>query len=103
MGDRRSLLARTVQCGVLGGCWSATFYAYAYPSPSGFSESRVLPEAAYFHEKLGEFILPYEAVRTAVAPAQTLLSFLQTTDEGAANLAHWDRSALERQDASRKH
>ena len=78
------------------GLGEAAFYSYAYPSPAGFSRSRVLPEAAYFHETLGEFILPYEAVRTAADPAQALLSFLQTTYEAAATLSAWDRSALER-------
>jgi hypothetical protein len=78
------------------GLGEAAFYSYAYPSPEGFSRSRVLPEAAYFHETLGEFILPYEAVRTAADPAQALLSFLQTTYDAAANLSVWDRSALER-------
>ena len=79
------------------GLGEAAFYSYAYPSPAGFSEHRVLPEAAYFHDQLGEFILPYEAVRKAANPAQALLSFLQTTYEGAAILANWDRSSLERQ------
>ncbi len=83
------------------GLGEAAFYSYAYPAPAGFSRCKVEPDAAYFHEKLGEFILPYEAVRTAVDPAQMLLSFLQTTYEGAANLAQWDRSALERASAGR--
>lgn len=78
------------------GLGEAAFYAYAYPSPAGFNEYKVQPEAAYFHDKLGEFILPYEAVRTAENPAQTLLSFLQTTYEAAAILGNWDRTALER-------
>lgn len=78
------------------GLGEAAFYAYAYPNPEGFSQAPVEPKAAYFHEKLGEFILPYEAVRTAPDPAQALLSFLQTTYEAAAALAHWERSALER-------
>jgi hypothetical protein len=84
------------------GFWSGTglgeaaFYAYAYPTPAGFDTYPVQPEAAYFHDKLGEFILPYEAVRKAEDPAQALLSFLQTTYEAAANLAKWDRAALER-------
>lgn len=78
------------------GLGEAAFYSYAYPSPDGFRRSVVLPEAAYFHETLGEFILPYEAVRTASDPAQMLLSFLQTTYDGAATRAAWDRSALER-------
>ena len=79
------------------GLGEAAFYSYAYPSPAGFREAPVQPEAAYFHDGLGEFILPYEAVRTAENPAQALLSFLRTTYESAATLAHWDRSALERQ------
>lgn len=77
------------------GLGEAAFYAYAYPVPAGFREHPVQPEAAYFHTTLGEFILPYEAVRTAADPAQALLSFLQTTYEGAATLADWDRKALE--------
>ena len=78
------------------GLGEAAFYAYAYPTPAGFSEYPIQPEAAYFHDKLGEFILPYEAVRSAGNPAQTLLSFLQTTYEAAATLAEWDRASLER-------
>jgi hypothetical protein len=78
------------------GLGDAAFYAYAYPAPTGFSQYPVEPEAAYFHDTLGEFILPYEAVRTASTPSQTLLSFLQTTYDAAATLAHWNRSALER-------
>jgi hypothetical protein len=81
------------------GVGEASFYAYAYPVPAGFTAYPVQPEAAYFHEALGEFILPYEAVRTADDPDQTLLSFLQTTYEAAAVLAHWDRRALERETA----
>lgn len=78
------------------GLGEAAFYSYAYPSPAGFDKYPIQPAAAYFHDKLGEFILPYEAVRTADNPAQTLLLFLQTTYEAAANLASWDRPALER-------
>jgi hypothetical protein len=78
------------------GLGEAAFYAYAYPTPEGFNKYPVKPHAAYFHEKLGEFILPYEAVRSAENPRETLLSFLQTTYEAAATLAHWDREALER-------
>ena len=79
------------------GVGEASFYAYAYPAPVGFAAYPVQPEAAYFHPVLGEFILPYEAVRTADDPDKTLLSFLQTTYEAAAVLAHWDRRALERE------
>jgi hypothetical protein len=71
------------------------FYSYAYPEPPGFRTTRVRPEAAFFSEALGEFILPYEALRTAVQPEQALLEFLQSTYEAAANAAKWDRDALE--------
>jgi Family of unknown function (DUF5996) len=71
------------------------FYSYAYPEPSGFRATRVRPEAAFFSEALGEFILPYDAVRTAADPDQALLDFLQSTYEAAANAAKWDRNALE--------
>jgi hypothetical protein len=71
------------------------FYSYAYPEPAGFRTMKVRPEAAFFSEALGEFILPYDAVRTAAAPDQALLDFLQSTYEAAANAANWDRDALE--------
>lgn len=79
-----------------GGVGEAAFYAYAYPEPEGYRSRIVRPEAAYFLEALGEFVLPYEAVRTAAAPDQALLAFLQDTYEAAADLARWDRAALER-------
>src|SRR6266568_251039 len=71
------------------------FYSYAYPEPDGFRATPVRPAAAFFSEALGEFILPYDAVRTAAAPDQALLEFLQSTYEAAANAAKWDRDALE--------
>ncbi len=71
------------------------FYSYAYPEPSGFRTTRVRPDAAFFSEALGEFILPYDAVRTAAQSEQALLEFLQSTYEAAANAAKWDRDALE--------
>ncbi len=78
------------------GLGEAAFYAYAYPTPDGFRDRPVEPEAAYFYEALGEFVLPYEAVRTADDPDAALLAFLQSTYEAAADLAGWDRAALER-------
>lgn len=72
------------------------FYAYAYPEPAGFSAATVQPSSAFYSADLHEFVLPYEAVRTADAPEEVLGSFLQSTYEAAADLAHWDRSALER-------
>lgn len=72
------------------------FYAYAYPEPAGFPLAPVQPEAAYYDTRFREFILPYDAVRQAANPEETLLGFFQTTYETAATLAHWDRGALER-------
>jgi hypothetical protein len=71
------------------------FYSYAYPALAGFAAAPVRPQAAFFHEPLGEFLLPYDAVRSAPAPDALLLDFLQTTYEAAANGANWDRAALE--------
>jgi hypothetical protein len=71
------------------------FYSYTYPQPAGFRESTVQPAAAFFSEPLGEFLLPYDAVRTAADPDATLLSFLQSTYEAAARAADWDRAALD--------
>ena len=77
------------------GVEEAMFYAYAYPSPEGFSQRPVEPEAARWDEGLGEFLLPYEAVRTAPDPEAALTRFLQTTYEAAAEAGGWDRAALE--------
>jgi len=73
------------------------FYAYAYPEPAGFAEAPIAPAAAHYDKALGEFVLPYEAVRTAADPDATLLAFLQSTYEAAADNAHWPRAQLERQ------
>ncbi len=82
------------------GFWPAgsaegTFYSYAYPEPAGFAAWPVTPAAAYYDQGLGEFLLPYAAVRTAEDPDAMLLSFFQSTYEAAAELAGWDRTALE--------
>jgi hypothetical protein len=71
------------------------FYSYAYPAPPGFAEARLEPAAAYFDKALGEFLLPYDAVRLAEDPETTLLSFLESAYAAAATLGHWDRSVLE--------
>ena len=73
----------------------AAFYSYAYPAPEGFSAARVLPKEAFFSKELGEFLLPYDAVRTARDPEAALMDFLQGTYAAAADLAKWDRAALE--------
>nr|WP_156898933.1 DUF5996 family protein [Bradyrhizobium erythrophlei] len=72
------------------------FYSYAYPAPNGFGLTKIEPEAAMFDTQLGEFLLPYDAVRSSTDPDAALLAFLQSTYEAAANLAHWERSRLER-------
>jgi Family of unknown function (DUF5996) len=73
----------------------AAFYSYAYPAPDGFAGAAVKPKEAYFSKELGEFILPYDAVRNAREPESVLMDFLQSTYDAAANLAKWDRAALE--------
>lgn len=71
------------------------YYSYAYPTPDGFDGAHVRPQQAFFNKELGEFLLPYDVVRTAANPEQTLLEFLQTTYAAAAELGRWDRAALE--------
>jgi hypothetical protein len=78
-----------------GGIEYPAFYSYAYPAPEGFAGRKVRPDAAFFSTTLGEFILPYDAVRTATEPEAALLDFLQSTYEAAADLAGWDRASLE--------
>jgi hypothetical protein len=72
------------------------FYAYAVPEPDGLKEAAIQPEGAFYHRDLGEFILPYEAVRTAASPAAAIAAFVDSTYDRAATLANWDRRALER-------
>ncbi len=72
------------------------FYSYAYPTPEGFAEATVQPDKAFWLSDLGEFVLPYEAVRSSAAPDHTLLEFLESTYAAAAELSGWDRTALER-------
>jgi hypothetical protein len=79
-----------------GGFGQAAFYSYAYPQPQGFGEAPIQPSAAFYSKEIGEFILPYEAVRQSASPRDTLLEFLQGTYAAAADLAKWDRAALER-------
>jgi hypothetical protein len=73
-----------------------SFYAYAVPEPAGLKEARPRPEAAYYHRELGEFILPYEAVRRSASPEREILAFVDSTYDRAATLAGWDRAALDR-------
>ena len=78
-----------------GGVEEAMFYSYAYPEPRGFREQRVEPAEARFDAGLGEYLLPYDAVRSAEDPEATLLAFLQSTYGAAADCGGWDRGALE--------
>ena len=71
------------------------YYAYAYPEPAGFADARVGPAQAFYSPDLREFILPYDAVRMSDDPDRTLLQFLESTYVAAADLAEWDRTALE--------
>jgi hypothetical protein len=73
------------------------FYAYAYPEPPGCPEAQIAPAAAEYHMGLHEWILPYDAVRTASDPDTQLLTFLDSTYATAADLGGWDRNALERE------
>ncbi len=77
------------------GLGEAAFYAYAYPAGDGFAQAAVQPEAAYYYQELGEFVLPYEAVRTADSPDDALMAFLQSTYNAAADAGNWDRAVLD--------
>lgn len=83
--------------GTLGGpIQEPAYYAYSVPEPAGFAEAAVRPAAATYNRALGEYILPYEVVRTADDPDALLLDFAQSAYEAGATLANWDRAALER-------
>jgi len=79
-----------------GGYGRAAFYVYAYPEPPGYGDTRLRTAEAFYDQSLGQFILPYDAVRGARDPDALLLGFLQETYAAAADLARWDRAALER-------
>lgn len=78
-----------------GGLDYPAFYAYAYPAPKGFKAASVQPGGAFWHDTLGEFILPYAAVQAATDPDAALTAFLNSTYEAAAELGQWDRDLLE--------
>jgi hypothetical protein len=73
----------------------AIFYSYAYPEPPGFAQAKVRPAAASYNPQLHEFILPYNAVRTAKSPDEALLEFAQSAYDAASTLGKWDRAGLE--------
>lgn len=78
-----------------GGGDEGAFYSYAYPEPDGFAGYPIAPEAAFYSDDFRQFLLPYEAVRTADDPDRLLLDFLQSSYAAAAELGRWDRAALE--------
>jgi hypothetical protein len=78
------------------GLGEPAFYSYSYTEPEGYPDATVRPAEAYYHRDLKEFILPYEAVRTAQDPDAVLLDFFQSTYEAGADLGGWERRALER-------
>jgi Family of unknown function (DUF5996) len=73
----------------------AAFYSYAYPAPAGFAEAKVRPAAAFWSQELGEFLFPYDEMREARDPDAALIEFLTSTYDAAADLANWDRRALD--------
>jgi hypothetical protein len=83
-----------------GAVASPAFYSYAYPQPPGFAGASIRPGGAYWDKDLGEFLLPYDAVRQESAADGRILDFLESTYAAAADLAHWDRAALERRPAA---
>jgi len=78
-----------------GGVDFPAFYSYAYPTPTGFADAPVAPAGAAFDAKLGEFLLPYDVVRTSADPEAALMAFLESTYRAAADLGAWDHDALE--------
>jgi hypothetical protein len=95
-GYSHELLSAGFWPGAPGMLDEPAYYAYAYPATPGFGDEKVKPSAAFFDPKMGEFFLPYEAVRTSQSPDDTVLDFLQSTYEAGAKLMKWDRPSLER-------
>ena len=96
---REAYSHEVISCGFWPGDESfkaAAFYAYVVPEPPGLASAALQPPAAFYSPNMGEFFLKYDDVRSTDAPEQVLQAFLQTTYEASANLAHWDREALER-------
>jgi|TARA_R100000049_G_C1952738_1_gene102031 hypothetical protein len=78
-----------------GAVEEAAFYAYGYPTPEGLAEGTIAPDAAHWHTDLGEFVLPYAAVRAADDPDAALLEFLESAYRAVATRGDWDRAALD--------
>jgi len=75
---------------------SPVYYAYAVPEPAGFADAAIRPPQAFRSRELGEFLLPYDSVRADSSPRTMLLEFMESTYAAGAELARWDRAALER-------
>jgi hypothetical protein len=80
----------------------AVFYDYAAPEPAGFSKAKISPGGAIYNAQLSEYFLPYEEVRKAASPRETLLAFLQSTYDAGATLGNWDRKEIERVTPARR-
>ncbi|MEZ5362841.1 MAG: DUF5996 family protein [Bryobacterales bacterium] len=96
---REAYSHEVASCGFWAGNADApdpVYYAYAYPTPEGYADAAVKPAQAFWNKDLGEFMLPYEAVRTSPNPDETLHEFFQSAYEPAVDLAGWDRENLER-------
>jgi hypothetical protein len=83
-----------------GGYGRAAFFVYAYPEPAGYGDTRLATADAFYDKGLGQFILPYDAVRQSGDPDRLLLGFLRETYVAAAELAKWDRKTLERESST---
>jgi hypothetical protein len=77
-----------------------SFYAYAVPEPAGLKAARVAPDAAFYDVRLNEFLLPYEAVRSAPSPEDEIRAFVTSTYDAAATLGNWNRASFEREVSS---
>src|SRR5262249_40956895 len=76
------------------GITQPAFYAYAYPEPAGCRTAAIRPSAGFYHDQIREWILPYDAVRTAADPDEAVTEFLESTYQTAASLGRWDLAAL---------
>jgi hypothetical protein len=96
---REAYSREVISCGFWPGNASfpkPAFYSYTAPAPTGLDKAPIRPDKAFYSTEMSQFFLLYDDVRNANSPEQELLEFLKSTYEAGANLAHWDREALER-------
>lgn len=79
-----------------GSIQAPAFYSYTTPAPPGLDKAPIRPSQAFYSAEMSEFLLMYDDMRQAESPQQILLDFMQSTYEAGANLANWERHALER-------